>query len=105
MYRQHGSPSTIAAILVKIGLIISHDSLEPPGIIDGPFSAPSSPPETPQPTKCRPRPSRSLQRRCVSVKSELPPSMITSPFSVSYTHLRAHETPEHLVCRLLLEKK
>ena len=32
--------------------------------------------------------------------------MITSNLaSVSYTHLRAHETPEHLVCRLLLEKK
>ena len=30
-------------------------------------------------------------------------TMITLP--VSYTHLRAHETPEHLVCRLLLEKK
>src|SRR5678815_5995730 len=28
-----------------------------------------------------------------------------SLISVSYTHLRAHETPEHLVCRLLLEKK
>src|SRR5674536_330420 len=27
------------------------------------------------------------------------------PVAVSYTHLRAHETPEHLVCRLLLEKK
>ena len=27
------------------------------------------------------------------------------PGPVSYTHLRAHETPEHLVCRLLLEKK
>eukprot|EP00658_Telonema_sp_P-2_P033799 TRINITY_DN24741_c0_g1_i1.p1 TRINITY_DN24741_c0_g1~~TRINITY_DN24741_c0_g1_i1.p1 ORF type:complete len:101 (-),score=38.73 TRINITY_DN24741_c0_g1_i1:75-377(-) len=27
------------------------------------------------------------------------------PDAVSYTHLRAHETPEHLVCRLLLEKK
>src|SRR5678815_5931838 len=27
-----------------------------------------------------------------------------SPVAVSYTHLRAHETPEHLVCRLLLEK-
>ena len=26
----------------------------PPGMIDGPFSAPSSPPETPEPTKCRP---------------------------------------------------
>ena len=27
------------------------------------------------------------------------------PGPVSYTHLRAHETPEHLVCRLLLEKQ
>src|SRR5674536_390792 len=25
--------------------------------------------------------------------------------SVSYTHLRAHETPEHLVCRLLLDNE
>src|SRR5678815_5323850 len=24
-----------------------------------------------------------------------------TPDAVSYTHLRAHETPEHLVCRLL----
>src|SRR5678815_6062912 len=35
--------------------------------------------------------------------------MVLDPFAehvpVSYTHLRAHETPEHLVCRLLLEKK
>eukprot|EP00658_Telonema_sp_P-2_P051169 TRINITY_DN39201_c0_g1_i1.p1 TRINITY_DN39201_c0_g1~~TRINITY_DN39201_c0_g1_i1.p1 ORF type:complete len:128 (-),score=36.14 TRINITY_DN39201_c0_g1_i1:90-473(-) len=30
---------------------------------------------------------------------------VYSKSSVSYTHLRAHETPEHLVCRLLLEKK
>ena len=29
-------------------------------------------------------------------------AMITSP--VSYTHLRAHETQDNLVCRLLLEK-
>src|SRR5450756_3066754 len=28
-----------------------------------------------------------------------------SPASVSYTHLRAHETRHDLVCRLLLEKK
>ena len=27
------------------------------------------------------------------------------PGPVSYTHLRAHETTLHLVCRLLLEKK
>src|SRR5678815_6014600 len=30
---------------------------------------------------------------------------LASDKAVSYTHLRAHETPEHLVCRLLLEKK
>src|SRR5678815_1542722 len=29
---------------------------------------------------------------------------VTGSRSVSYTHLRAHETPEHLVCRLLLVK-
>src|SRR5678815_5770805 len=28
-----------------------------------------------------------------------------SPKAVSYTHPRAHETPEHPVCRLPLEKK
>src|SRR5678815_5155805 len=27
---------------------------------------------------------------------------VSRPEAVSYTHLRAHETPEHLVCRLLL---
>src|SRR5665254_20 len=31
--------------------------------------------------------------------------IIERPLPVSYTHLRAHETPEQLVCRLLLEKK
>src|SRR5678815_6131935 len=33
----------------------------------------------------------------MSVRTRLKKSI-----SVSYTHLRAHETPEHLVCRLLL---
>eukprot|EP00658_Telonema_sp_P-2_P073179 TRINITY_DN62229_c0_g1_i2.p1 TRINITY_DN62229_c0_g1~~TRINITY_DN62229_c0_g1_i2.p1 ORF type:complete len:105 (+),score=15.53 TRINITY_DN62229_c0_g1_i2:171-485(+) len=32
-------------------------------------------------------------------------SCLFTNIPVSYTHLRAHETPEHLVCRLLLEKK
>ena len=31
--------------------------------------------------------------------------VINEAVSVSYTNLRAHETPEHLECRLLLEKK
>src|SRR5665647_1713974 len=30
---------------------------------------------------------------------------LIGPYSVSYTHLRAHETDSYLVCRLLLEKK
>src|SRR5665647_3879934 len=42
----------------------------------------------------------------VFMDSELSPG--ESPIdvnSVSYTHLRAHETDSYLVCRLLLEKK
>ena len=35
-------------------------------------------------------------------KLSLDPKLTTS---VSYTHLRAHETEADLVCRLLLEKK
>ena len=31
--------------------------------------------------------------------------LVVASVSVSYTHLRAHETSLHLVCRLLLEKK
>eukprot|EP00658_Telonema_sp_P-2_P010094 TRINITY_DN13801_c0_g1_i2.p1 TRINITY_DN13801_c0_g1~~TRINITY_DN13801_c0_g1_i2.p1 ORF type:complete len:462 (-),score=67.53 TRINITY_DN13801_c0_g1_i2:95-1480(-) len=40
-----------------------------------------------------------------SLGSRYPPPLLPSMPPVSYTHLRAHETPEHLVCRLLLEKK
>ena len=36
------------------------------------------------------------------IKLNLP---LSAPIPVSYTHLRAHETREDLVCRLLLEKK
>eukprot|EP00658_Telonema_sp_P-2_P073433 TRINITY_DN62504_c0_g1_i2.p1 TRINITY_DN62504_c0_g1~~TRINITY_DN62504_c0_g1_i2.p1 ORF type:complete len:289 (+),score=67.56 TRINITY_DN62504_c0_g1_i2:129-995(+) len=37
--------------------------------------------------------------------ADTPGMLKLSGGTVSYTHLRAHETPEHLVCRLLLEKK
>ena len=39
------------------------------------------------------------------VGNETASKMLHDRVAVSYTHLRAHETPEHLVCRLLLEKK
>src|SRR5678816_3426381 len=42
--------------------------------------------------------------RAMPLRCELPKEVPLLE-SVSYTHLRAHETPEHLVCRLLLEKK
>src|SRR5450759_4917641 len=39
-------------------------------------------------------------------KAEIhPPYLWSSMSTVSYTHLRAHETRHDLVCRLLLEKK
>ena len=36
--------------------------------------------------------------------NKIPPINLR-PVTVSYTHLRAHETGRKLVCRLLLEKK
>eukprot|EP00658_Telonema_sp_P-2_P036329 TRINITY_DN26305_c0_g1_i1.p1 TRINITY_DN26305_c0_g1~~TRINITY_DN26305_c0_g1_i1.p1 ORF type:complete len:341 (+),score=132.03 TRINITY_DN26305_c0_g1_i1:53-1024(+) len=48
---------------------------------------------------------RSLQLNQGDEISELEAKLQESEQPVSYTHLRAHETPEHLVCRLLLEKK
>ena len=42
----------------------------------------------------------------ISVLKSLVEVMPNEDFiSVSYTHLRAHETDSYLVCRLLLEKK
>eukprot|EP00658_Telonema_sp_P-2_P010039 TRINITY_DN13762_c0_g1_i1.p1 TRINITY_DN13762_c0_g1~~TRINITY_DN13762_c0_g1_i1.p1 ORF type:complete len:182 (+),score=62.90 TRINITY_DN13762_c0_g1_i1:93-638(+) len=41
----------------------------------------------------------------VDSAAEKPVTICATATTVSYTHLRAHETPEHLVCRLLLEKK
>src|SRR5450756_3060415 len=40
-----------------------------------------------------------------SILERIPSSSPDSVKTVSYTHLRAHETRHDLVCRLLLEKK
>src|SRR6478672_9402601 len=52
-------------------------------MIEGPFRAPSSPPETPQPTKWMPRSARAACRRRVSANWALPPSMMMSPGSTN----------------------
>eukprot|EP00658_Telonema_sp_P-2_P024825 TRINITY_DN1998_c0_g4_i2.p1 TRINITY_DN1998_c0_g4~~TRINITY_DN1998_c0_g4_i2.p1 ORF type:complete len:169 (-),score=28.51 TRINITY_DN1998_c0_g4_i2:22-528(-) len=51
----------------------------------------------------RPRSNRHYRHSPATETNPMQDGPITAP--VSYTHLRAHETPEHLVCRLLLEKK
>src|SRR5437763_4244497 len=79
----HGPESLLAAIASNTGLIDSHDCAEPPGMSDGPCRAPSSPPDTPEPTKCSPLPSSRAVRSCVSLNQELPPSMRMSPGSSS----------------------
>ena len=52
---------------------------------------------------------RSKMRRPVHIRAESGDApathSTTRQVAVSYTHLRAHETSLHLVCRLLLEKK
>ena len=54
-------------------------------MIDGPCSAPSSPPDTPQPTKWMPCSRRAASRRRVSMKWALPQSMTMSSRSSSGT--------------------
>ena len=81
----HGSPSATAAIERRIGPSVTHDSSEPPGMRDGPSRAPSSPPETPIPTKLMPVSRTARSRRIVSVNSEFPPSMMMSPGSNTLT--------------------
>ena len=56
---------------------------EPPGMMLGPSSAPSSPPDTPEPTKCSRCPRSCCSRRRVSRKWALPQSMTMSPSSSS----------------------
>ena len=50
-------------------------------MIEGPWRAPSSPPEMPVPIKKIPRSLRNFSRRSVSEKWLLPPSMTISPLS------------------------
>ena len=51
----------------------------------------------------------SVMPECVSIYKKLDVQAISKKggrrITVSYTHLRAHETDSYLVCRLLLEKK
>src|SRR5665811_212620 len=48
---------------------------------------------------------KAMRVRSRSLVFTLSTRALDSPWAVSYTHLRAHETVLDLVCRLLLEKK
>ena len=49
--------------------------------------------------------SPTIYRKSEPIKKVTPDTSVHSEATVSYTHLRAHETDSYLVCRLLLEKK
>ncbi len=78
---QQGTPSTFAAMSSSSGPSAWYDSFEPPGMMLGPSSAPSSPPETPAPTKWMPRSRSAASRLRVSRKCAFPPSTSMSPGS------------------------
>jgi len=67
--------------------MLGHASGLPPGISEGPYLAPSSPPDTPEPTYRIPFLCSSAVLLVVSWYSEFPPSMMISPFSSSGTNL------------------
>lgn len=71
----------------KMLFILGHASGLPPGISEGPYLAPSSPPDTPDPTYRMPLLRSSTVLLVVSWYSEFPPSMIMSPFSSNGTNL------------------
>ena len=48
---------------------------------------------------------RFVARKAVAKALDEAGLLVETKDSVSYTHLRAHETKANLVCRLLLEKK
>ena len=50
------------------------------------------------------RPAFAVQARELTTQQSILQNQIEKLGAVSYTHLRAHETSLHLVCRLLLEK-
>ena len=74
----------------SMGRSLCQASASPPGMIDGPRSAPSLPPETPMPTKRHAAPRARSSRRSVSVKRLLPAS--TTMSSASSSGSRASST-------------
>src|SRR5678816_3996225 len=55
------------------------------------------------PSGASPRATSTKAALTFSARATCASTLVHTP--VPYTHLRAHETPEHLVCRLLLAKK
>eukprot|EP00658_Telonema_sp_P-2_P005466 TRINITY_DN12038_c0_g1_i2.p1 TRINITY_DN12038_c0_g1~~TRINITY_DN12038_c0_g1_i2.p1 ORF type:complete len:721 (+),score=30.31 TRINITY_DN12038_c0_g1_i2:134-2296(+) len=73
-----------------------------------PPQEPSEPKQPPPPrnfSKFPPKPQEKADHKKYQELQQKNKQPVVGLKAVSYTHLRAHETPEHLVCRLLLEKK
>src|SRR5678815_3637314 len=95
-----GSEPVRAVVEQQLDAALEHQiEVDRVGVVHGPLEArlppDDHPTQTPSHTEVEMlgRTGRAEWRRQLSAHVE----------AVSYTHLRAHETPEHLVCRLLLE--
>ena len=68
---QQASSPTLAEMPWRMSLMCGHASGLPPGMMDGPYRAPSSPPDTPDPTKRKPTEWSGVEWRGVGVKWEV----------------------------------
>src|SRR5678816_3024124 len=89
LIKQTGGPLTVDVVCVELDEINPERTLDSmKGLVE------KNPAVQVFLTSGRTDPQVMLEAFRIGIKEFLPP--------VSYTHLRAHETPEHLVCRLLL---
>ena len=84
-----GSPSNLAETSSRIFSTRFHACVVPPAMIEGPWRAPTSPPETPMPRNSKPWAPSSFTRRWVSRKLALPASISRSPWTISRPILSA----------------
>src|SRR5450756_2961773 len=101
--RQYTKPSSGTASRTASDAVTgrrSRDTTRPPG--SSPMARAQRENDSSSPKDCTLGPPRTTRR--APRRDAITPSA-RSAATVSYTHLRAHETRHDLVCRLLLEKK
>src|SRR5450759_5754361 len=97
--------ATEISITLAITVVFCTAQASPQRTVPGNASARTASPAEPSKDKAAPQFGQRYPRYALRTNDVLDISFEFTPESVSYTHLRAHETRHDLVCRLLLEKK